>query len=125
MASPISLFAHGIPLTPETATLKGWLCVGLAILFALMALIALLCKRRGSATRLLGGSGFCGLMALCMFATAETLRRGFGLSAVLGVSIAFAVFGILAECVVASMFHRGSGSHADNGTRTDANRVVS
>ena len=84
MASPISLFAHGIPLTPETATGKGWLCAGLAILLALMALIALLCKRRGSATRLLGGSGFCGLLALCLFATAETLRRGFGLSAVRG-----------------------------------------
>jgi hypothetical protein len=114
MVSPISLIAHGLPLTPETATGKGWLCLGLAIP---LALTALLCKPRASATRLLVGSGFCGLLALCFFTTAETLRRGFGLWAVLGVWIAFAVFGILAELVMTSMFRRGSGSHADQGER--------
>ena len=118
MASPISLFAHGIPLTPETATGKGWLVLGVAILLALTALITLLCGPGGSATRLLIGSGFCGMLAIGMFATGEALRRRFGFAAVLGIWIAFAVFGIVAELVVASMSQRAS-SHADEGDRND------
>ncbi len=108
MVYPISLFAHGIPLTAETATGKAWLCVGLASLLALMALVALLYKRRRFATRLLVGSGFSSLLALCFFATAETLRRGLGLPAVLGIWVAFAVFGLLGELMLASMSQRTS-----------------
>lgn len=93
MPATALLFAHGVPLTPESATAWGLLFLGLA---GLLALIARLRRRRGHMPRLLTGAVFFGSLGLCYLATAEALRRGAGWPVLLAVWAAFPVLLVLA-----------------------------
>lgn len=83
-----SLFAHGVPLTPEVATAWGWLFLGFA---CPLALTVLLRKRRGPAPQFLTGAALLGSLGLCFSATGEALRRGAAWPVLLAIWAAFPV----------------------------------
>jgi hypothetical protein len=115
VCTTLALLAHGVRLTPQSASAKGWLSLGLASVLGLIALIELFRKRRTSAIRFLIPCCFLCWVGLCLFATAAACARGFGLLGVFGIWISFGLVGILAETVLTLMI-RNKGKTEESGS---------